>query len=142
MKTSFSALILFFLVGCGWSDRPPLDEQTYISIRAELEIIHTIHTYTGDTDQTAQMLADLKAAFHFTADEFLVSHRYYEKNLNDELARFEQTIMRLTEERQLLEQQLREEVEQKRVDEEEALNTELDRSSIDALEQQDTTFVP
>lgn len=122
MKSVFTVLMLFFLVGCGLSDRPPMDEQTYKLIRAELEIIHTIHTYTGNTEHTAEMIADLKAEFNFTAEEFLISHRYYEKDLNAELARYERTIQSLTEERIRLEQHLRDEIERKQ---NEGLESEL-----------------
>lgn len=99
----FAALICILLViGCrGY--RPPLDEQTYIQVRAELEMIYQIHSYTAETDQTALLLHELQQRHAFTVEEFLESQRFYERDLDGEIARLEQTIMQFNEERQRLE---------------------------------------
>jgi|GEM_PF-6438038 len=99
----FVALIfLVFLIGCR-PYRPPLDEQTYIQVRAELEMIYQIHSYTAETEKTAEMLYELQQRHEFTVDEFLESQRYYEQDLDGEIARLEQSIMQFNQERQRLE---------------------------------------
>ena len=92
-------LVFVFSVGCGHHDRIPLDEKTYKQIRSELEIIYAIHSYTGDTESTAEMLAELKSFYGFTIDDFMESYRFYELQLRKEIARKEQMIMAFNEER-------------------------------------------
>lgn len=92
-------LISFFTAGCGWFNRPPLDEEVYMQIRTELELIYMIHSYTGNTEHTALILDSLKAHYRFTIDEFIDSYRFYERHLTDDIARHERMIMAINEER-------------------------------------------
>lgn len=94
-------LSIFILMGCN-TDAPPLDVETYTQIRAELEIIHSIHTYTGNTENTALMLDELRAHYSFTDADFLMSYRYYEAQLVDEIARYERISQELDDEHRRL----------------------------------------
>lgn len=94
-------LSIFILMGCN-TDAPPLDVETYTQIRAELEIIHSIHTYAGNTENTALMLDELRAHYSFTDADFLMSYRYYEAQLVDEIARYERISQELDDEHRRL----------------------------------------
>ncbi|MCH8524014.1 MAG: hypothetical protein LAT52_05620 [Balneolales bacterium] len=92
-------LILVISAGCDLNNRAPLDEETYMQIRTELEIVYMIHSYTGDTERTAEILQYLKDYYNFTLEEFMASYRFYERQLPEEIARYERMIMAMNEER-------------------------------------------
>jgi hypothetical protein len=66
-----------------------MDEQTYMLIRMELELLNALHTYTGDTTMTATILDSLRAFYSFTDEDFIVSYHFYERQLQHETLRFE-----------------------------------------------------
>jgi len=104
IRTSVIGIFILISAGCGYFDRPPLDEETYMQIRSELEIIYMIHSYTGDTETTAEMLADLKAHYGFSIDDFMESYRFYQPQLGEEIARQERMIMAYNEERKRIDE--------------------------------------
>jgi hypothetical protein len=85
----YAAIVVVILSACEPSIRPPLDENTYKQIRMELELLHALHTYTADKTMTAAILDSLRSHYNFTDEEFLKSYQFYERQLQDEILRFE-----------------------------------------------------
>jgi hypothetical protein len=75
-----------------------MDEQTYMQVRKELELLHALHSYTADTLMTASILDSLRAFYSFSDEDFLISYRYYERQIDNEIIRFESMANELDQE--------------------------------------------
>jgi hypothetical protein len=85
------------LSGCD-ANKPPLDEERYIMILAELELAYTTHRVTNDSILTSAFIKDIFRHYGTTSADFALAHSMYERDIRGQTRRYDQVAIRLTEE--------------------------------------------
>lgn len=88
---------LFSATACS-SEKPPIEEDRYIMILAELELVYSVYRASNDSSLTMMFINDVFAKYDTDAAAFAVAHRYYESNISAQNRRYEQVSNILTEE--------------------------------------------
>lgn len=82
----FLILFITLLTGCA-EEKPIVDEETYMEILAELEIIYVVQSHTQKTELTEKLIDEVWLKYNVSNEDFLQSHAVYEKDVTEQLRR-------------------------------------------------------
>jgi len=102
---TISTMMLLLISGCR-GESPTIDEETYMKILAELELIYVFQTHTGEKERTAGLIKEVWSKYQVDEEEFLSSHFLYEKDTTDQIRRIRTITEKLTRKHQTLEDSL------------------------------------
>jgi hypothetical protein len=71
-------------------EKPLVDEETYVSLLTELEIIYVIDKHVGDEYITQRMIDTLWTTYNVSHEAFQQSHAIYQRDLENQLIRLRQ----------------------------------------------------
>ncbi len=99
-RSIVSLLLLFTLLVAGCNGKPSdlIEEETYISLLVEFELIHTLHEARGDTEDTIRFRKMVMDEYGVTEEQFRRSHAWYEQEIREQLERYRTALDRLNEE--------------------------------------------
>ncbi|MEX0723203.1 MAG: DUF4296 domain-containing protein [Gracilimonas sp.] len=107
----FFSLLLTIITACvGPEDIPEpknlIAEDQYVDLLVEIQYIITYRNAYPDS-VNADSLADLVYdKYGITEDQFMVSHEYYQKNVNEQIERIDDAIRKIREEEQYIQNRI------------------------------------
>jgi len=92
------ASMLLFSLGC--SNRPAdlIDEETYIDLLVEFELIESLYQVREDSDESLRFKRKVFREYGITEEQFRRSHQWYEQDVPGQLSRYRTALDRLNEE--------------------------------------------
>jgi hypothetical protein len=98
---SLIATMLMILSGCQEeTPQPPKDliaEDTYINLLAEFQLAEAFRNNYDAPNEAQRLVDSTLRVYRIDYDQFLRSHRYYQRNLEAQKERYDQAIERLTQ---------------------------------------------
>lgn len=91
-----------------------IEEETYIVLLAEMELLNIIRTQDRDPEKTFEMFLDLLKSYNITEEQFYSSHEWYQKQVEEQIVRYRAALDILNEEYGFLNQTSRERDERAR----------------------------
>lgn len=99
--------VMFMLATSGCSEETPsIDEEVYMEVLAELELIHVFHSHTGEKERAAGLINEVWKKYQISEEEFLSSHFIYERDTEGQIRRIQTITEKLTLKHQALEDSL------------------------------------
>jgi hypothetical protein len=91
----FCFISLSAISGCQ-KESPTINEETYIDILAELELIHVLYSQAKNEELTRNLISEVWTKYHVSEEDFLFSHFLYEQDVNGQIRRIQTISERLT----------------------------------------------
>jgi hypothetical protein len=91
-------LLLFMLSACD-SGKPEdlIDEDIYIDLLVETELLSTVQAKGGDTDLVLRLFDAILAEYDITSGQFDRSHEWYQQDVEGQIVRHRIAVERLRE---------------------------------------------
>lgn len=104
---SLYLLMVLFLSGCLGPEKIPkpdnlIAEENYIDIMVEMQHINTYRNAQPDSVSADSLKALVYDRYGITEKQFLESHTYYQKHVNEQIARVDEALRRLENEAQYI----------------------------------------
>jgi hypothetical protein len=85
--SDLTAIMLSVLLLSCAREVPLVDEETYVALLTELELIYVIDKHVGDEYITQRMIDTLWTTYNVSKEAFQQSHAIYQRDLDNQLIR-------------------------------------------------------
>jgi hypothetical protein len=96
MKPLLLALMVVWAVSSCESDKPKVDEATYVALLTEAALIQSVYNVAYDTVITSTLFEAVLAEYKVDKWVFLESHQVYQRDLEGQERRWKQALDSLT----------------------------------------------
>ncbi len=103
LRRAFSVFLMGFLVmasvsltGCESQPEDLIDEDTYIDLLVEFELINSLHSESGDTDTVLRATDEVFRTYEITEEQFLRSHEFYQTDVENQVLRHRTAVERVS----------------------------------------------
>lgn len=105
----WGVISLPFITGCDGSETQPdnlIQENTYIDILVELQLIRTHHNAMPDSIDADSLKQLVYEKYQIDEEQFVSSHQFYQKQVKEQLNRTDEAIKRLENEQRKIRAQI------------------------------------
>lgn len=79
-------MLLLFVISCG--EKPKIDEESYVNILTELEIIHVLDRNIDDDEYIKALIDSIWSNYKVTPEIFKQSHEIYSRDMKAQIDRY------------------------------------------------------
>jgi hypothetical protein len=90
-----SIIIFLTAIGCQ-KPSPTVDEDVYVDMLTELELIFVLQSQTKEAELTQELIDGLWEKYDVSEEDFLYSHFIYEQDIDGQIRRIKTITERLT----------------------------------------------
>lgn len=104
----YGLILLLLSSGCVGPEKPPepdnlIDERNYVDLLVEMQHITTYRDAQPDSVDADSLKKIIYEKFGITEEQFLTTHEYYQKHVEEQLIRVNEAIRQLENEEQFIE---------------------------------------